>query len=84
MQPLFHWLGNINNEVSRMSDPAYINTKEYLVKKYSSMSQQERDNKRAGFDSLRRFHALTDNPSTVAYYKRLLGFLDESEKEREP
>jgi len=67
-----------------MSDGAYSNTKEYLVKKYSSMSQQERDDKRKGFDRLRRFHALTNRSCTVAYYKRLLRFLDESEKEREP
>ena len=66
-----------------MSNQAYYNTKEYLVDKYSGLSQQERDDKREGFDRLRRFHALTDSPSTVAYYKRLLAILDESEKETE-
>ena len=63
------------------SDAAYYSSKEYLLKKWSGWSQQERDDKRAEIDKLRRLHSLTNRGSTGAYYKRLLTILDESEKE---
>ena len=64
-----------------MSDGAYYMSKEYLVKKYAGLSQEERDEKREGFDRLRRFHSKVDNTTTVSFYKRLLAILDEAEKE---
>jgi len=64
-----------------MNDGSYYNTREYLLKKYSEMSTQERKDKREDFERLRRFHALTGKTCTVAYYKRLIGILDEAEKE---
>ena len=62
-------------------DAAYYSSKEYLIKKWSSWTQQERDDKRAEFDKLQRLHLFTNRGSTGAYYKRLLTILDESEKE---
>ena len=62
-------------------DAAYYSSKEYLLKKWSRWSQQERDDKRAEIDSLMRFHLFTNRGSTGAYYKRLLTIMDESEKE---
>ena len=62
-------------------DAAYYSSKEYLIKKWSAWSQQERDHKRAEFESLMRFHLFTNRGATGAYYKRLLTILDESEKE---
>ena len=64
-----------------MNDASYYTTKEYLLKKWSAWSQQERDDKRAEYDSLMRFHLFTNRGATGAYYKRLLTILDESEKE---
>ena len=64
-----------------MSDAAYYSSKEYLIKKWSAWTQQERDDKRAEIDKLHRLHSLTNRGSTGGYYKRLLGILDESEKE---
>ena len=63
-----------------MCDAAYYSSKEYLLKKWSGWSQQERDDKRAEIDKLRRLHSLTNRGSTGGYYKRLLAILDESEK----
>ena len=62
-------------------DAAYYSSKEYLLNKWSAWSQQERDDKRAEIDKLRRLHSLTNRGSTGGYYKRLLAILDESEKE---
>ena len=62
-------------------DAAYYSSKEYLLKKWSGWSQQERDHKRAEIDKLRRLHSLTNRGSTGGYYKRQLTVLDESEKE---
>ena len=62
-------------------DAAYYSSKEYLIKKWSAWTQQERDDKRSEFDNLRRFHLSTNRGATGAYYKRLLAILDESETE---
>ena len=62
-------------------DAAYYSSKEYLIKKWSAWSQQERDDKRSEYDSLMRFHLSTNRGSVGAYYKRLLAILDESEQE---
>ena len=62
-------------------DAAYYSSKEYLLKKWSGWSQQERDDKRAEIDKLHRLHSLTNRGSTGAYYKKQLAILDESEKE---
>ena len=62
-------------------DAAYYSSKEYLLNKWSAWTQQERDDKRAEIDKLRRLHSLTNRGSTGAYYKKQLAILDESEKE---